>query len=213
MKKLLEKNKKALIILIILIILSGIIIVSTIGFKKAPEYTSGTKIEVYIPKGYEKKDIIDIAKKSFNDKKIVFYELEKLNQIACIKVDEYTEEELTSFKNEISQKYSIEIEKIEVYEVKVPKTQINNLVQPYIIPIIITILLSVIYMIIRNLKTENMLKNILNMLLSFIIVEGLYFSVIAIIRIPFGMLTMPFALLLFIITLLIQANCTKNKEI
>lgn len=213
MKKLLEKNKKVLIILLILIILSGIIVVSTIGFKKATEYTAGTKIEVYIPKGYEKKDVIDIANKAFNGKNITFYELEKLNQVACIKVNEYTEEELTTFKNEISQKYSIETEKLEVYEVKVPETRISSLVQPYIMPTIITILLAVVYMVIRNLKTENMIKNILNILLSFVIVEGLYFSVIAIIRIPFGMLTMPFALVLFIITLLIQANCIKDKEI
>ena len=120
MKKLLEKNKKVLIILLILIIISGIIVISTVGFRKSPEYTAGTKIEVYIPKGYEKNDIMDIANKTFSNRNIVFYELEKLNQVACIKIDEYTEEELTSFKNEIAQKYSIEIEKLEIYEVKVP---------------------------------------------------------------------------------------------
>lgn len=210
MKKLLEKNKKVLIILLILIILSGIIVISTIGFKKSPEYTAGTKIEIYIPKGYEKKDIIDIAKKSFNNKKIVFYELEKLNQVACIKIDEYTEE-LTSFKNEISQKYSIETEKLEIYEVKVPETRISSLIVPYIMPTIITVLVALVYVFIRNLNSDNKLKNMLNIIISFVVVEGLYFSLIAIIRIPFGILTMPFALMIFIITLLIQANYINKK--
>ncbi len=210
MKKLLEKNKKVLIILLILIIISGIIVISTVGFRKSPEYTAGTKIEVYIPKGYEKNDIMDIANKTFSNRNIVFYELEKLNQVACIKIDEYTEEELTSFKNEIAQKYSIEIEKLEIYEVKVPETRISSLVVPYVMPTIITTLVALVYIFIKNLKTDNKLKNVLGMLLSLVVVEGLYFSLIAIIRIPFGILTMPFALALFIITLLVQPNCTKN---
>ena len=202
MKKLLEKNKKVLIILLI--------VISTVGFRKSPEYTAGTKIEVYIPKGYEKNDIMDIANKTFSNRNIVFYELEKLNQVACIKIDEYTEEELTSFKNEIAQKYSIEIEKLEIYEVKVPETRISSLVVPYVMPTIITTLVALVYIFIKNLKTDNKLKNVLGMLLSLVVVEGLYFSLIAIIRIPFGILTMPFALALFIITLLVQPNCTKN---
>lgn len=210
MKKLLEKNKKVLIILLILIIISGIIVISTVGFRKSPEYTAGTKIEVYIPKGYEKNDIMDIANKTFSNRNIVFYELEKLNQVACIKIDEYTEEELTSFKNEIAQKYSIEIEELEIYEVKVPETRISSLVVPYVMPTIITTLVALVYIFIKNLKTDNKLKNVLGMLLSLVVVEGLYFSLIAIIRIPFGILTMPFALALFIITLLVQPNCTKN---
>lgn len=210
MKKLLEKNKKVLIILLILIIVSGIIVVSTIGFKKTSEYTSGTKIEVYIPKGYDKKDIIDIAEKTFNNRDIVFYELEKLNQVACIKVNEYTEEELTAFKNEVAQKYDIDVEKLEVYEVLVPATRISSIVEPYAMPCIITTLLVLVYIFIRGFKTDNMFKNILNMLLILIAVEGLYFSLIAILRIPIGTLTMPIALVLFIITLLEQVSSRKR---
>ena len=81
---------------------------------------------------------------------------------------------------------------------------------PYVIPNIITKLVALVYIFIKNLKTDNKLKNVLGMLLSLVVVEGLYFSLIAIIRIPFGILTMPIALALFIITLLVQPNCTKN---
>ena len=38
------------------------------GFEKSSDYATGTRLEVYIPKGYEKQDVISIAKESFENK-------------------------------------------------------------------------------------------------------------------------------------------------
>lgn len=213
MKNLLEKNKKILIILLILIIIAGIIVISIVGFKKSPEYMAGTKIEVYIPKGYEKQDILDIANESFGGKEITIYDVEKLGQVACIKVKEYTQEELDTYKTKISEKYLINTEKLEVHEILVPATKISSLVKPYMTPTIIVTALALVYLLIRNIKANDLFKVVFNIIFALVMVEGLYFSLIAIIRIPFGILTMPFALALFIITLLIQANCVKSNAI
>ena len=56
MKKITE-NKKILIIAILIIIVAGIIFLAVKGFNKGIIYDSATRIECYIPSGYEKADI------------------------------------------------------------------------------------------------------------------------------------------------------------
>lgn len=209
MKKWLNKQKIFLIILI-LIIISGIITLGIAGFEKSVEYKAGIRIEVYIPKGYEKQDIINIAKESFVGKEISFVEIEKLNQIAGIKVSEYTQEEMETFKSSISQKYEIEKEKIELYEVAVPKTKISTIVKPYILPIMLVTILSLVYIGIRSIKTNEVLKKSFEFLITIIMTMAIYFSIIVIFRLPFGSFTMPLALSIYIITLLIAVKNIKK---
>ena len=66
MKDIWKKNKITLLVLIILII-AGTIILGISGFEKSPDLKAGTKIEIYIPKGYDKQEVIDIAKECFNN--------------------------------------------------------------------------------------------------------------------------------------------------
>ena len=204
-------NKKRVILLILmLIIISGIITVGVIGFEKSSDYTSGTRLEVYIPKGYDKQDVITIAKESFENKEISFYEIEKLNQVAGIKVKEYTKDELDSFKTKISEKYEINKEDIELYEVSVPTTRISSIVIPYILPMLLVTVLSLIYVGIRNFKSNERVKISLKVLVTVAIVLGLYFSIIALLRLQFGTYTMPLALAIYAITLLISVNNSRK---
>ena len=111
-----KKNlNKIVLVVLILLIISGIIILGIMGFNKSPEYMAGTKIEVYIEKGYNKDDVVNIAKECFNNKDIYFEEVEKLNQVASIKVKDYSEEELNNYKAKISEKYDIEKDSLQLY--------------------------------------------------------------------------------------------------
>lgn len=206
-----SKTKKIIFGIVILTIISGIIILCTIGFNKSIEYSAGTRIEVYIEKGYDKQDIISIANESFNN--ISFSEVEKLGQVASIKVKDYSEEELNTYKNKIMEKYKIEKDKLNVQEILVPKTQIRSIILPYVLPIILVTILSLIYIFFRNIKSENTTRIVMKILLTLTIVLGLYFSLILIFRLPFGVYTMPIALAVYIITLLISVfkKCS-NKE-
>ena len=204
------KKEKIIFSLVILIIIAGIIILCINGFNKSASFASGTRIEAYIPNGYEAEDIIAIAKESFNSaKKISFDKVEKLNQVAGIKIDNYTEDELTNFKNKLMEKYSIEEDKLEIYEIDIPTVRISTTVKPYIFPIILITVLSLVYLLLRNLKRENLIVYIAKIILSLIAVLGLYFSIIVISRIPFGVYTMPGALALYIATLLISIEKLK----
>lgn len=212
MKSMLKKNTIILVILAVLNI-AGLITMFVTGFEKESEYKAGTRIEIYIPKGYEKQDILDIAKESFNEKQITFVEVEKLNQVAGIKlVDEYTEEEFEKFKTEISKKYEIEEKSLEIHEIKLPTTRIRTVLEPYVFPVVLVTIISLIYILFRNLKSEDKWKKVLKIILILSIVLGTYFSLILISGLHFGTCTMPLALAIYIITLIILVNNNSNKN-
>ena len=208
MNYIVKKNKIILLILTVLII-AGLITMFVTGFEKSTQYQAGTRIEVYIPQGYEKQDVINIAKESFSAKKIGFEEVEKLNQVAGIKIKEYSQEELKTFKTKISEKYNIDEKELEVYEITIPATRIRTAVEPYVLPVVLATVLSLIYVLFRNLKSENKWKIILKVVATLAIVLGLYFSLILILQLPFADYTMPLALAIYIITLIILVN---NKK-
>lgn len=208
MKCIFNKNKVILIVLAVLII-AGLITMFVTGFEKSSKYQAGTRIEVYIPQGYEKQDIINIAKESFSAKKIGFEEVEKLNQVAGIKIKEYSQEELKTFKTKISEKYDIDEKELEVYEITIPTTRIRTAVESYVLPIVLVTVLSLIYVLFRNLKSENKWKIILKIVFTLAIVLGLYFSLILILQLPFAEYTMPLALAIYIITLIVLVNNRK----
>lgn len=204
-KNISNKNKIVLSVIIIFII-CGIIILFTNGFEKANEYKAGTRIEVYIPQGYEKQDIINIANESFNGKTFEIEKIEKLDQVAGIKIEKYTEEELKNFKTKISEKYEIKEDKLELYEIKIPTTRIRTIVEPYVFPIVLVTVLSLIYVLFASLKADDKFIRILKVILTLILVLGIYFSLILVCRLPFGIYTMPIALVVYIVTLIIVVN-------
>ena len=204
-------KKKIPLIILILILLAGIITLFVAGFEKSVIYGAGTRIEVYIPKGYEDKEILDIAKESFAGKKIALEKVEKLDQIAGIKINEkYSEEEMKNFKSRISEKYGIEEKNLDIYELPVPKIKVSTDIMPYVSPIALITAVSLIYVLFRNLKNENKWKIIFKIVITLAIVLGLYFSIILIIRIPYGIYTMPIAIVIYIITLMISVNNIKE---
>ena len=124
MKKMSKENKLVLLIFMLFIIV-GVVTLFVAGFEKTAIYEAGTRIEVYIPQGYEKQEIINIAKESFSADKIAFEKIENLNQVAGIKIKKYTEEELNKFKSSICEKYSIKEEALELHEISIPTTKMR----------------------------------------------------------------------------------------
>lgn len=198
--------KTIFLVISILIIISGTIFLLMSGFEKSMEYKVGKRIEVYIPEGYEKQDIINIAKESFNTDKILFSEIETLNQVAGIKVTEYSEEQLNTYIDKIAERYKIDKEEMEYEEVIVPETQISTVLKPYIIPVVIITMLSLIYLMIKNYKYNNKIKISLKVLGILVITLCVYFSIIALFRLQFSIYTMPLATAIYIVILLIAVN-------
>ena len=190
----------------IIIIIAGAITIGVSGFEKSLEYKAGTRIEVYIPQGYEKQEVMDIARECFKTEEILFSKIENVNKVAGIKVTEYTEAQLENYLFKIAEKYEIDAEEMEYYEIVVPETKIGTLINPYILPVVLITVLLLIYVIIKNYKSNNKIKMSLKVLGILVITLGLYFSIIALFKLPFSMYTMPFAFGIYIVTLLISAN-------
>lgn len=200
-------NKKTIILAIsILIILAGGITIGISGFEKSLEYKSGTRIEVYIPEGYEKQTILNFAQECFKTDEIIFSEIEEVGKVAGIKVEKYTQAQLENYLLKISEKYGIDGEDMEHYEIVIPETKVSTVVEPYLLPLIIITLLSLIYIIIKNYKSNNKIKMSLKILGILVIVLSLYFCCIALFKLQFGIYTMPLAFALYIVTLLIAIN-------
>lgn len=210
MKKITE-NKKILIIAILIIIVAGIIFLAVKGFNKGIIYDSATRIECYIPSGYEKADIENITNETFSNKNVKVQDIEKLNQIVSIKIKDYSEEELENFKTKISEKYGIDKDKLEIYEIKVPTTRISTIVKPYVLPVSIVTVLSLVYIALRNIKSKEAVKKVIKVALTLVLVAGIYFSILVIAQIPINEYTMPIALMLYVLTLLIEV-IKLNKE-
>ena len=198
-----SKSKKIIAVIIILILLAGIIMLVAKGFNKGITYQKATKIKCYIANGYDKSDIKQITDEVFVNKIVQIQDVEKLNQVVSVRINNYTEEELENFKTKISEKYGIEKDDLEIYEIEVPTTRIKTLVTPYVLPVSLVTILAIIYVGIRNIKSKDMIKKVAKLLTSLIVVAGLYFSIIVLAQIPVTEYMMPIALALYVATLLI----------
>ena len=214
MKEKNNKFNKLIIALIVTILVAGMIVIFTVGFNKSIIYQKGTKIEVKIDQGYQLEDIKEIAKETFPSRDMYLQKIEKLDQIVSIKVDHYTEEELENFKTKIVEKYGMNKDELQVEEVESPTTRISTLALPYLMPVILVTALTFIYIGIKNIKNKQIGKVMITLLLALVSTIGIYFSVIAIARIPISTYTMPIALVIYVATLLITViNLNKEKEI
>lgn len=199
MKQLLTKQK-IIYIVILAIILAGIIVISTIGFNLGFMYSNNKRIDVYIGKDFEIKDIKKIAEEVFNEK-VVLQTAEILDDYVSITVKDANDEQVQNLKTKIVEKYEISEDLQNVTTTEIPNVNVIDIIKPYIFPLILVTLIIMGYLAIRFRK-QNILKVCSKLLGVLIIIEALYFSIIAICRIPFNDITMPIALLIYIMTLM-----------
>ena len=180
-------------------------------------FVKGLNVDIYYGEGdlitFTEKDTInindvrEIAKEIWGNNCIV-QNMEFFNDSAEIKVREYNEEQLYQLKDKINEKYSSEL-KIEDFEIEhVSNVKIRTLVEPYIIPVGLSLLIIILFYAIRYRGARKMLE----LLLYLAIVEGLLYSVYAIIRIPFNSITIPLGMCLYALTVLIFTAKLENSS-
>ena len=206
MKKKLSINQLICIISIIVIIV-GVIVLLTRGFEKSLDYARVNRIEIYLENGYNKEEITQIVNEIFIEKEFKIHDVDKFNQTIAIDLREsYSEEELESLKTAIAEKNGIDKEELTIYENKIPAVTVRDIVKPYLQPMIIATMLIVIYIILRNIKSvEKIMSKIIRMILTILLAEGVYFSLILIIGIPISKLTMPIAIIIYMLSVIINS--------
>lgn len=208
------KNKKIIYGILFAIIVIGIIMASTLKFNYSIDFEDARKIDIYTAKQVNLEEIKSMVSDIFGTRSKVEY-IETFDDMVRVTLPNiYTEEQKTEYKNElinrINAKYETEINEEEVLVKVLPHFRGRDFVRRYIVPIIITAIIILVYFAIRYRKLGS-LKVALNAVGNMALIEAVYVSLIAITRVEINKYTVPFGMLLAVITLLTLTNNYEQK--
>jgi len=205
-----KKLNVVLAIVILCIIIAGIAVISTLGFEFDLNYTNNKQITIYLGKEFEVKDIENIVKEITGQDRVIVQKVEVYEDMVSIKVKDITDEQVEQLNNKINEKYELE-NKLEEDLIVNENANVRgrSLIKPYIIPIAISLILVTIYFMIymiinyKSGKEQNVIKNLIKVILTIILVQLVYVSLLAILRIPINRLVIPIAIILYVVTTII----------
>jgi len=217
------KNKTIIKIILTLIILAGIVVTCINGFNFGLNYRAHKDIDIYIGQEFKNQDIYDIVKEVVGNQEIAVQKVELYEDMVSISIKDITNEQLESLNAMINQKYGIDNSIEEIIVTNVPSVKLIDLIKPYILPVVISLAIIIIYILIYNAiyankgREVNNAKVIVKLIISTIKVELLYLAILAIARLPINRLTIPLAIVLYIINtitilLKLEKEYSKIKE-
>ena len=202
-------NKKIVGAVLAIIILAGIAITAIFGLNFDLLYKEHKQLYIKIGQEFQNEDIQQIVTDIVGNKKIVIKKVELYQDMASIELEEITDEQLETLNTKINEKYEIENDVKDITVTTIPRIDAKDLIRPYVVPMAIIFILFEAYLAIyvtiynKSDKTEikiDLGKAVLEFMLSLILVQVLYLSLLAIVRIPINSLTIPIAIVLFITT-------------
>lgn len=206
------KARKILFVIAILIIMIGAIVGATAGFKFGMMYEKHSRIEVYIEKDYQVKDVTNIIKEVTGNEKVIAQNVETFNKDISFTVSSISKEQIKNLTEKINEKYDLNKNAESVVVIDEPHTKLSDIMKPYIVPLVISTIITVIYLILRFRK-QGMFNVGLFSVLSITVLQALYYSVTAICRIPVSKITMPLSLLVYLLTICwIVLELGKNEK-
>ena len=217
-----SKKTKILSIIIAIIIIVGAIITFTTGLKFELKYQNAKRLELYIQKEFEISDIKQITDEVLSNQEVLIQKVEVYEDSVSIIAQEITDEQKENIINKINEKYGTEIKAENIQIENIPHTKGRDIIKPYITPFAIATLIVLVYMGIRYFKL-GLIKTILKTVIALVLAQATLLSVMAIIRRPIGILTIPMVLTVYLATLigitlklekdLKEKNEEENKEI
>ena len=211
MEKMTNKQK-ILIAIIALIIIVGTIITITVGLNFDFRLQETKKVQLYIGKDFEIKDIKDITKEVFGNEPVMIQKVEVYEDSVSIITKEITEEQKQNLLNKVNEKYGLEISADTTEIVSIPNMRGRDMIKPYILPFTIATVIILIYMVVRYRKL-GIIKTILKVIIISIVSQATLLAVIAIIRIPIGRLTIPMVITVYLLTCIgLTTNFEKQLE-
>ena len=207
--------KKIIYAILICIIIAGIVIIATVGLNADIIYSKNVELEVYIDKGFEKKDIEEIAKQVFPNEKLIVQEVGYFQDIVGITLeDTRTDEELNTkieeLNTKINEKYEIENAAEDITVTHNPKVKLSSLIMPYAVTLGISMVIILVYVCIRY-KKLGIIKTLVTYVLSIGASEMLLLSIIAITRFPINRIVIPIGLLLLVVVITILGFINEKK--
>ncbi len=202
-------KEKILYIVVIIVFIIALVITAIFGLDVDLNYAEGNTITFTVGKSITTEEIKDIAQEVFGKNKVLVQEVELFGDSALIKTrEDVTDEKLGLICSKINEKYSVELEIGDFAVDHIPNTKLRNVIEPYIIPIGLSTLLILGFYAIRYKGAKKMF----DIIKFLIIAEGLLYSLYAIGRIKVNEITMPIALTVYALVILIYTTICELKN-
>jgi preprotein translocase subunit SecF len=200
------KNKKNIILIIaLIIIIAGVIVKFICGMNYTLKWKESTSMEIYIQEAsigeYELKGIL---RDVFPNKASKVQFVDDTTDDILITIDEksVSQDELNSLVNKINEKCQIQLTAEEIDVTQNNQLAFKDVILPFIWTIVIAVSIISLYFIIRYRKIG--IAKIIEFLIEGILIPQLvYFSILAICRIPIGIWTVPVSMLIFILGIIV----------
>lgn len=207
-------NTKNIIIYIImcLIIIAGIAVWDSQGFNSELQYSSRKQIQLSNKTGIEVKDIEDIVSGVLGKETKFFVQpVETFGNAVAVVAEEITKDQRNEIVKKFNEKYNYDLKEKNVEIVSIPFTRVKDTVKKFIIPGIITLVMLILYFLIRFRKL-GILNVLFKTALFPVVAELLLFSILAIVRIPFGRIAIALGVGLYIAIIAILVNYFENER-
>ncbi len=195
-----SKKTKIIALIVALVILVGIIVTFTVGLNFDLRYQEAKKIQLYLGKNFEIADIEAITKEVLPNQKVMIQKVEVFEDTVSILTKEITDEQKNNIINKVNEKYELELSADTTEVIKVPHTRGRDIVRPYLMPFAIATVIILVYMAIRYYKL-GMIVTLGKAIAILVIAQATLLSVMAMVRIPIGRLTIPLVLATYVLSL------------
>ena len=210
-----EKMKKLIYAILICIIIAGIVVIATVGLKADIVYSKNVKIEIFLGKTFEMKDMKNIIEEVFPNERKLVQEIELFEDSVSITLAaNRTEEELNTkveeLNTKINEKYDLDNKTEDITITHNPKVKLSSIIIPYISGLVISLIIILIYVSIKY-KKLGVLNILLTYILSILGAEMLLLSIIAITRFQINRTVIPLGLLLLVVIITILGLLNEKK--
>lgn len=205
-----SKKTKIIALIIALVILVGMIVTFAVGLNFDLRYQEAKKIQLYLGKDFEIADIEAITKEVLPNQKVVIQKVEVFEDTVSILAKDITEEQKETLINKVNEKYELELAADTTEITNVPHTRGRDIVRPYLMPFAIATVIILVYMAIRYYKL-GMVAILGKTIAMLVIAQATLLSVMAIVRIPIGRLTIPLVLATYVLSLVAMTTYFEKK--
>ena len=216
-KQIMTKKSKIIIAVIALIIIIGIIITVTVGLNFDLRYQESKKIELYLESDFNISDIKQITDEVMPGEKVIIQKVEVYEDTVSITAKDITDEQKQSLIDKVNEKYGTELSADSIEVESIPNTRGRDIIKPYILPFTIATLIILVYMAVRYRKL-GAIKTLLKTVVISVVAQATLLSIMAITRIPIGIVTIPLVITVYLLTLIGLTSyfekqlINKNKE-
>ena len=200
MKNKLTKKTKIILGIIALVIIAGIIITLTVGLNFDLRYEESKRVEFYLQTDFNISDIKQITNEVMPDEEVIIQKVEVFEDTVSITAKEITDEQKQNLITKLNEKYGTELSSENIEIENIPHTRGRDIIKPYIVPFMISTLIILVYMAIRYRKI-GIIKTVLKTIIISVLTQLTLLSIMAIVRIPIGIITIPLVIIVYLLTL------------